>query len=885
MRVRTLGGLALEGSELTRPQPLLLLAYVALEGPKGRRELADLFFMHTADPRDSLSTSLRYLRKDGRGCVSLVDDTVACAVPCDAVSMLERLAEGDVDSARREYRGEFLAGLDLSLGEEIEAWVFETREWLARKLQTELLDRAAESLNHGSMDTARTLAEEALHLAGAPDPSPETLTRLLPILERVGSSEVAVVRKWFQEWDLEDLASRASADAHQTTRIPAFRTGFVGRRSELAKLTDLLVDGDARLVTILGFGGIGKTRLAAELATRLTARAEGAFPGGVSFISVEQSTSQRDVLAQIGMAVNVRPPRCFDIDLLAQDLQGAPRLLVLDNFEHLDPVEAGISALLDACPDVKLLVTSRRRLELRGEHVHPLEGLEQEHRNDADESDAVALFFERAREAMHRNSFDADATSSIERICKRLGGYPLGIELAASMSRWLQPVDIEQVLEESFGNLGEAPTDAPDRHRTMRAAFDSSWAQLAAAERDALVCLSTLPGPFDHQAACHIATIQVTMLLRLADRSMLSSDGRLFRFHPVLHVLIRNRAAQNPAHVNAARERLVEWADGLLASSVHAIQDAPRGTLAKLEANLPNLLEAVRLASANDEPRRGVSLMRALVVDCNYLSARGTTEGLLGLLEGTVDLAEADGDFESAHHLATKLGNARRELHGEMELAKTAYERALELAERAGLPGRKAILLGILGTLSHILGDGDPMRRLSEGRDLAQELGDDVALSHVLQNWSYVAGQGDDVDLVLSICQEAVDVALRLKRSRSPVPIEVDQKLFYSLFNLGEAFRLKGSTDESLDCRRQALGIARERDQILWAAYALEEIGTTHHEREEPDLAREALDESLALYRAAGADYHVANVLELMRELGFVLQEETDARPAQGRVV
>jgi DNA-binding SARP family transcriptional activator len=203
MYLRTLGRLELEGTSFQRPKPLLLLAYLALEGPKPRRVLADLFFMDTADAFNSLSRAVSYLRRDAPGSIESDEKRVWTTLECDVKHFLALLDAKDLDRAITLYKGMFLEGFDLPLGEELEEWLYAKREHFAGRLQSALLTLAEQSATRGDFAAASKRAEQAYLLESAPESEPEVLSRFYALFVAGNSSYVAQVRATAKEFDID----------------------------------------------------------------------------------------------------------------------------------------------------------------------------------------------------------------------------------------------------------------------------------------------------------------------------------------------------------------------------------------------------------------------------------------------------------------------------------------------------------------------------------------------------------------------------------------------------------------------------------------------------------------------------------------------------------
>jgi predicted ATPase len=306
-------------------------------------------------------------------------------------------------------------------------------------------------------------------------------------------------------------ASRAG-DAPTTptpaTPMPAAYTRIIGREREVAEVVDLLASGEHRIVTLLGPGGIGKSRLSLEVAE--AARAH--FPDGAAFVGLENVFEERLLLPTIAYALGVRDSGDIPVeDRLARALSGKRVLLVLDNFEQLVDAAAQLVQLYSIAPETSLLVTSRAVLRLRGERVYDVPPLQTTDAaaphsvSRAAASPAVELFVERARAVKPDFALTADSTPSVVALCQALDGLPLAIELAAARMRLLTPDLVLARLHGPASVLGDAARDLPPRQRTLRATIDWSAGLLAADERAMLCDLGVFSAGFTLEAVESVA--------------------------------------------------------------------------------------------------------------------------------------------------------------------------------------------------------------------------------------------------------------------------------------------------------------------------------------------------------------------------------------------
>lgn len=336
--------------------------------------------------------------------------------------------------------------------------------------------------------------------------------------------------------------SQPSADVTPRHNLPATTTPFVGRELELKDLSDLLTHADIRLVTILGAGGMGKTRLALEAAKSQLPK----FHDGVYFIPLVQLRTVDTIIPTIAAHLNVQLATAADpATQLLNHLRDKTMLLVLDNFEHLLEGANLITMLLEAAPRLKVLVTSRERLNLHGETGYTLGGMalpSGESRTETLNCSAVQLFIQRAQMMRAKATVPDDELAYVSHICRQVGGMPLGIELAASLVDMLSPEEIAAEIEQSFDILATEMRDMPRRLRSIRAVFDYSWSHLTGAEQKVYQRLAVFRAGFTREAARAVAGANFRMLQRLVNKSLVQRQVENDRY--VIHELLRQYAEE-----------------------------------------------------------------------------------------------------------------------------------------------------------------------------------------------------------------------------------------------------------------------------------------------------------------------------------------------------
>ena len=322
--------------------------------------------------------------------------------------------------------------------------------------------------------------------------------------------------------------------------LPSQPTPFIGRLAELSSLHDLFARPDSRLITIVGAGGMGKTRLALAYGERqLTA--DSPFPHGVFFINLAPLSESEQIVSALTDGLNFqlqedgRSPRQQLLDYLRHKKM----LLLFDNFEHLlDSVDL-LTDIMQAAPNVQILVTSRERLHLRAEQVYPIAGLALPDSEAGEEasSTAVQLFLQSARRNQPNFILHNDDILHLNHICHTVAGMPLALELVASWVDMLSLAEVAAELQHGLNFLETGMRDIPERHRSMRATIDRSWQKLTENEREIFAKLSVFCGGFTREAAQVVAGANLQQLARLMNKSFVQGRGQDGRYQ--IHELLR----------------------------------------------------------------------------------------------------------------------------------------------------------------------------------------------------------------------------------------------------------------------------------------------------------------------------------------------------------
>ena len=395
--------------------------------------------------------------------------------------------------------------------------------------------------------------------------------------------------------------------------MPIPPTPLIGREIELAALRQMLSDPQCRLITLVGPGGSGKTRLAIE-----AARNPGiAFLHGAVFVPLAGVNSTNLILPAIANALDFIFDGSNEPDKqLLNHLRGKQIFLILDNLEHLLDGVGIVGEMIEYAPQVKVLSTSREQLNLYGEWVFEVGGLrvpESEKVEKLEDYSAVALFLECARRTRTGFMLRPENQFSIVRICQLVAGMPLAIELAASWVRSLSCQEIAQQIERGLAILAAPIRDLPDRHRSMQAVFDHSWRLLTDEERDVLMKLSVFRGGFTREMAEQVTGTDLFLLSGLVTKSLVQrSIARRYSLHELVaqYAFAQLQAFSEVEQTRSAHLRaFVHMAETIEPELTHSEQDR---WLAYLETEHDNFRAALRWAFDSGDTASSLRLTGAL---------------------------------------------------------------------------------------------------------------------------------------------------------------------------------------------------------------------------------------------------------------------------------
>ena len=600
-----------------------LLYYLAYRGGwVDRDDLVYLFYPDLGEnkARQNLRPLLTRLRQLPYSEGLTVEPTrLRWEVRTDVGAFKDALKHGRLAEAVQQYRGDLLEGFHVSGAPEFGSWLELERRELQRLWREAALTLAAELESQGRHPHAAELLKRVYQT----DPLEETLFRryfrALAIAGR--ASDALQAFETFRTLLADEVAGEPESDTYalvarvrsgqglETFAVPpktylakpkptVHTTAFVGREAEIRVVALQLREPACRLLSVLGPGGIGKTRLASEVGARL----EPDFTDGLCFVPFAATPSPALMVSAVASALHFaflgeRDPQ----NQLLEHLADKAMLLVLDNLEHLLEGAGLVAALVQAAPKLKILTTSRERLNLHAEWVYDLAGMSVLEANgrDLESAAAVRLFLQTARKARADFSL-GNQIHTTARICRALGGMPLAIELAAS---WLRVLSVAEVAEELGKGLGllESPLrDLPERHHDLRAVFGASWRRLSEPEQVALPKLAVFQGGFGKEAARAVADASLPLLLALVNKSFVQVEGSgRFSLHPLVgqYLLDKARAdAETLAHT--CEQHAVYFAAFMQRREALHSKPEAKAVRAEIVSELPNLRAAWFWAAA-----------------------------------------------------------------------------------------------------------------------------------------------------------------------------------------------------------------------------------------------------------------------------------------------
>lgn len=546
--------------------------------------------------------------------------------------------------------------------------------------------------------------------------------------------------------------------------IPQPVTPFLGRATECATLLAMIAQPEIRLISVIGPGGIGKTRLVLAVASLLRQQSPRPFPDGIIFTDLATVATADDLLPALVQAVhcaldNKRQETRSHSEQLLAHLAGKSALLILDNFEHLLPAAPWLETVLAHAPGVKLLVTARERLGIYSEHVYLLHPLHYPPTGTpltaVGDYDAVKLFLAAARRLQPTFALTAENSTAVITICRLVAGIPLALELAAGWVDTLSVPAIANELQAGLSILESEQQYLAVRHRSMRTILMASWQRLPERVQRVFAHLCLFPGGFTRAAAATVAEATLSDLAVLISKAMLTADLPQERYQ--IHELLRQFGQAQLAASGESRlahDRLLAWAIALAAEAEMGLTGAEQARwVQQLQADCDNLRAALQWAADSQQAEAGLQLATSLF---RFWFIRGLLREGRAWLETFLqaDLNNVPEALQAqALYCSGRIAIRQWDIPSARERGVASLEKFRLLGDRAGLVRALTLMALVAQEEQDVLA---AITRYQEALALVQQLADPYMHAVVLHNLGLLYHEQGEYRQAVTYYQQAI---------------------------------------------------------------------------------------------------------------------------------
>lgn len=806
-------------------------------------------------------------------------------VVTDLQNFREAVSDDNWAKASRAYKEELISGAYRNVPVNFEIWLDTERQSVARAWRDLGYQHAKSLVAQGNYDVALELLEtilehnfldetilqfylttalkagqaqkalqtfELFHTELTTELSLEPTSKTMQLFEQLKSEELSETNA------LSQLASNGMSSNAQHVEsnkinvpqynIPKFIGSFVGRQTELEQLEFFFEQTDCCLITIIGWGGMGKTRLAVAAMRQF----QHLYKDGIAFIALQSLSSETEVIHELIRVLELNFQKNINLkQQLLSWIADKQMLILFDNFEHLIDQSETVSDLLKASEQLQIVVTSREALNYQGEQLLELRGLDHPKQTDDDDFeqyDSIQLFLQIAKRT---GAFEYSLDNRLEllQICELLEGMPLAIELAAQWCRFLSLPEIVKELRRDLDFLEGSQKDRPDRQKSMRRVFNYSWQLLSTDEQEAMLKLAILKGAFPKEAAQAIADVSLRSLFSLINKSVLKQQNGYLTRHPLVYEFTFEKLLNSDQHETLQLRHANYYYD--LAQNLNKEKSQTFVDLRLSHQNITATLDYLRQTQLQKALRFLCNLERYWELRASYKEITDCLNELLHQYDQKDEL-RAESCLLLAKHLVWQ---------SLWEVALNALNESYALAKQLKLNEVKADALHSLGQFHFFQSHYSEAKTYYEqSLALYRRLSHEEGEAQSLTSLGVIAKDQGHYELAKQHYEESLEIRRRFQDQHGVAT---------ALNNLGIIAKDQGDYDSAIDLYQQSLSIREELQDQRGTAQCLLNIGLIEINRENYPVAKEFLEKSIGIEQSIGNVYGVSLCLNTLANLAI----------------